>query len=247
MRRFIYVILLSVAIIMAAATDVYDRHGAMVRHGDDKVIHLVFSADSAFEGASEALDALENRGIKASFFFTGNFLERPENRKIIERIIGGGHYVGPHSYGHLLYADWDEAPTPLVAPDSLLKDLRANLALLSRIGVDTSAVKYFIPPYEWIAASQSRLISDSMGITVINPTPGLQVYRDYTTPDMAEYHSSDSLLRQLYQFERERSLRGAVFIMHLGTHPARTDKFYRHLPHIIDTLTALGYTFDRFR
>ncbi len=246
MRRLLYIIFFCAVMVLAAAADVFDRHGAMVRCGDEPVIRFVFSADSAFEGATVALDALEARGLLASFFFTGNFLERPENKDIIERIIRGGHYVGPHSYGHLLYADWDEAPTPLVAPDSLLRDLRANLALLSETGVDTARVKYYMPPYEWIAASQSRLISDSLRITVINPTPGLQVYRDYTTPDMADYHSSDSLLTQLYEFERTRSLRGAIFIVHLGTHPDRTDKFYRYLPEIIDSLTALGYRFERF-
>lgn len=209
------------------------------------IIWPVFSADSAFEGAPEALDAMAARGIKGSFFFTGNFLKDPANAPIIRRVIREGHYVGPHSNRHLLYADWDKERTPLVESDSLLEDMRLNLAELARAGVDTSGVRYIMPPFEWIHRSQTQLLSDSLGLKVINPTPGLEVYRDYTTPDMSYYWSSDSLLRQMYRFEREQGLGGAVFIMHLGTHPLRTDKFYRHLPEILDSLTALGYQFRR--
>ncbi|MDE6301614.1 MAG: hypothetical protein K2M19_07840 [Muribaculaceae bacterium] len=234
------------SIFFGVAADIFDSHGCAVRISEnEKVIWPVFSADSAFEGAPEALDAMECRGIKGSFFFTGNFLRDTAHRTIINRVIKGGHYVGPHSDGHLLYADWDRQRTVLVSSDSLLDDMRHNLAELARAGVDTSCVKIIMPPFEWIERSQTALLHDSLGLKVINPTPGLEVYRDYTTPDMSYYWSSERLLSQMYEFERKEGLNGVVFIMHLGTHPSRTDKFYRHLPEILDSLTSLGYRFER--
>ena len=235
----------NIAVAETPAADVYDRSGVLVRHDTTRqVIWLVMSADSTFEGAPIALDALEARGIKGSFFFTGKFLRDTTNRPVIKRIIDGGHYVSGHSDGHILYADWDNR-APLVGPDSLVADMRRNMAELAAHGVDTASLDWFMPPYEWIEKSQVPVLRDSLGLTVINPTPGIQIFRDYTTPDMKAYMSSDSILRQLYSFEREKGLNGAFLLVHLGTDQARTDKLYYHFAEMIDSLTALGYTFER--
>lgn len=229
-----------------SVADVYDRHGTTVRHDTArKVIYLVFSADSMFEGAPTMLEAMDNRGIKGNFFFTGNFLEREENHDIIRRIIDGHHYVSGHSNRHLLLADWDNGHTPLVTIDSMLSDVDSNFMALERYGIERDSARWFLPPYEWIAGIQTKALRDSMGLEVINPTPGIQIFRDYTTPDMADYHSSDSILRQLFEFERNRGLNGAFLIIHLGTQDVRTDKLYNHAPMLLDSLLLLGYTFER--
>ncbi|MBO5267513.1 MAG: polysaccharide deacetylase family protein [Muribaculaceae bacterium] len=225
--------------------DVFDRTGTMVRHDTLRpVIWLIFSADSTFEGGPAALDALDERGLKANFFFTGNFLRDSVNSPIIHRVVDGGHYVSGHSNGHILYADWSDRKV-LVDPDSTLKDMRANMAELRRYGVNTDSVTWLVPPYEWIAEEQVKTLADSMGIIAINPTPGIQTFRDYTTPQDKAYRDSEWLLNQLYEFEREHTLNGAFLIIHLGTDSARHDKFHRYLPSIIDSLTTLGYSFER--
>ena len=245
-RKLSLAIIGCASIALGVAADILDHHGCAVRIDEQsRVIWPVFSADSAFEGAPAALDALNARGIKASFFFTGNFLRDPANGPVIRRIISEGHYVGPHSDGHLLYADWDRDRTPLVASDSLIADMRHNLEALDSFGVDTAAVKILLPPFEWIEGSQTATLQKAFGLKVINPTPGLEIYRDYTTPDMPYYWSSRRILDQLYRFEREHTMNGVVLIVHLGTHPMRTDKFYRHLPAVLDSLSALGYSFQR--
>lgn len=225
--------------------DVFDSRGVMVRHDTLRpVIWLIFSADSTFEGAPLAVDALDERGIKANFFFTGNFLRDSTHADVRRRIINGGHYVSGHSDGHILYATWDGKEI-LVDNDSTLRDMRANMAQLRRHGVNTDSVTWLVPPYEWTTAEHVKVLNDSMGIITINPTPGIRTYRDYTTPDMKAYATSDELLEQLYEFEREKTLNGAFLIIHLGTDSARHDKFYRYLPSILDSLTTLGYTFER--
>lgn len=43
-----------------------------------------------------------------------------------------------------------------------------------------------------------------------------------------------------YQME---GLNGHILLIHLGTVPERTDKFYNHLPRLIRTLQRRGYEF----
>ncbi|MBD5178041.1 MAG: polysaccharide deacetylase family protein [Bacteroidales bacterium] len=219
-----------------------DPHDVFVRLDTTQPnVYMIFSADSMFEGAPSALDVLEERNMTASFFFTGNFLRDTVNSGIIHRIVDGGHYVGPHSNTHLLLADWNRERTPLVSDDSLIADMRANLLELDKFGVTIDSIAYALPPFEWCSRNQAHTYRQ-MGLIPINPTPEIETYRDYTTPDMSYYWSSDQMLEQLFTYEATHNLNGAIIIIHLGTQDARTDKLYFHLPEILDTLTARGYT-----
>ena len=230
----------------SAADDHFDRHGAMVRHNASQpVIYPVFSADSLCEGLPFILQTLEERGLRASFFFTGNFLRDSAHRPLIQRVIDSGHYVGGHSDRHLQLAEWDEERTARVTIDSMLRDVDSNLHLLAtEWGIPEDSCRWFLPPFEWINAEQTAALQ-GRGLTVINPTPGIQIYRDYTVPGMAEYHSSDSIITQLFEYERVNTLNGVILIVHPGTQDLRTDKLYRRLPQIIDSLSAMGYRFSR--
>lgn len=226
----------------------HDRCGATVgiaRPALGKTFHLIFTADSMFEGGEYALDLLRDRGIKASFFFTGNFLrDSLRNGAIVRRAISEGHYVGPHSDRHILLADWDEGRTTLVTPDSAVADMRANFALLAEYGVDTTASRILVPPYEWYNPSHIKAYRRA-GYEPVSPTPGILTYRDYTTPDMPDYYDSDSIWRATMRYEATKGMDGAIIILHLGTQDIRTDKFYHRLPALIDTLAARGYSPQR--
>jgi len=252
MRRLVITIAASVALAVGAATlsssphdTCHDRHGAVVGiDTDSPVVHLIFTADSLFEGGPYILDVLADRGVKASFFFTGNFLRDTAHNAVVLRTITDGHYVGPHSDLHILLADWDNNRTPFVTPDSAVADMMANYAELERFGITRTAAPYIVPPYEWYNSIHVDAYRRA-GMTAVSPSPGIQTYRDYTTPGMADYHTSDSMWRQLMDRERTHGLRGAVIILHPGTQDIRTDKFYYRLGDIIDTLTARGYAFHR--
>ncbi|NTU61062.1 MAG: hypothetical protein HGA95_01840 [Caldiserica bacterium] len=64
---------------------------------------------------------------------------------------------------------------------------------------------------------------------------------------MKNYRSSDELLAGLKNFEssKEDGLNGAFILIHLGTHPDRTDKFYFKLDEIIKYFSSKGYTFNK--
>jgi peptidoglycan/xylan/chitin deacetylase (PgdA/CDA1 family) len=222
-----------------------DNRGAIVKlNPDRKTVYLIFSADSAFEGAPTILKTLAKYKIKASFFLTGNCLQIHE--KMVKEIIRRGHYVGGHSDAHLLYASWDNDRPSLISADSLQRDFRNNMAKLEKFGVDVSQLRYFLPPYEHYNAGQVRLIA-ALGQSVVNYTPGLRTAADYTTPGMPNYAPSREIIDRLFAFEEEHGLNGSILLIHPGTHESRTDKLYHHLDEIIAKLRKKGYAFERMR
>jgi peptidoglycan/xylan/chitin deacetylase (PgdA/CDA1 family) len=221
-----------------------DSQGATIRINTDRpVIYLIFSADEAFEGALPILKTLDKHHVKASFFLTGNCLRKKKFKPVIQKIIREGHCIGGHSDKHLLYASWNDRQQSLVAPDSLIADFLQNMAELKKYGIDFSNVHYFLPPYEYYNKENVRLI-ESLGQTVINYTPGLHTAADYTTPDMPNYKSSQELIDQLFEYEKEKGLNGTIILIHSGTQDNRTDKLYLRLDEIIRYLKENGYYFE---
>ncbi|MDE6353236.1 MAG: polysaccharide deacetylase family protein, partial [Muribaculaceae bacterium] len=210
-----------------------------------KTVQLIFTADSAFEGGAFALDNLEKRKLKASFFFTGNFMRDSVNHPIIRRTIADGHYVGPHGDRHILLADWNKERTTLATADSALADMEAAYRHLADFGIVRDSALYLVPSYEWYNAEHIDAFK-SAGLSPINLSPGIETYRDYTTPDLSYYTPSDVIWKQFLDRESTHGVDGAIILIHLGTDSTRNDKFYRYLPAMLDTLTAHGYSIERF-
>ena len=222
-----------------------DVTGTIVRMNTDlKTVYLIFSADEFGEGAEKILDVLARKKIKGSFFLTGNFLRNPKFEPAIKRMVAGNHYVGPHSDRHLLYATWEKRDSLLVTSKQFDDDLTANLKELNKFGVTPEIVRYFLPPYEWCNRNIVNWTAERK-IQMVNFTPGVGTNADYTTPDLKNYRSSKQLMDRLIQFEstNPNHLNGAIVLVHLGTHPDRTDKFYNSLDQIIDKLSKKGYLF----
>lgn len=241
----ITVILSSISVNMMANNHKTDTQGAVVSFNNKgKTIYLIFTADSAFEGAETILKTLHKNNATASFFLTGNCLRINEHKKTIEEIIHEGHYLGGHSDKHILYAPWDNRDQLLVTPDSLQADFIQNMDELSKFGINTPKLKYYVPPFEWYNAATVKLI-EGLGQITINYTPGTRTAADYTTPDMKNYKSSQELINLLYAFEEQNSLSGAIILIHPGTHNDRTDKLYNRLDEIIKHLKNKGYSFEK--
>ncbi len=226
----------------------YDTYGCVIR-GDttQRSIALVFTADEYGEGAPFILDALRDYQVKGSFFLTGNYLRDTSNREAITRLVADGHYVGPHSDRHLLYCDWGKRDSLLVSKAVFDADLEANYGEMAKWGIDKTDALFFMPPYEWY----NRAIvewTEGQGVQLVNFTPGLRTAADYTYPEMGDrYMGSDTLYEQVltYEAQHQNGLNGVMLLIHLGTDPRRTDKFYHRLPALIATLTSKGYTFER--
>jgi len=226
-----------------------DQQGAIVRMDvAKKEIYLVFSADEYGEGLDHVLDVLAGNNAKGSFFLTGNFLRNPVFTKTIKRIASGGHFIGPHSDRHLLYADWEKRDSLLVTEDVFISDLKANYRELEKKKIYQSGTKYFLAPYEWYNSAIANWTAN-IGIVLINLTPGPGTNADYTTPDMKNYQSSEELIKRLKSFESadQYGLNGAILLVHPGTHPDRTDKLYNRLDEIIKYLSSKGYSFNKLQ
>lgn len=222
----------------------YDQ-GAIVRGNlSKKNIALVFTADEFGDGGNIILKTLQKQNIKASFFFTGRFYRNPVYKNVITQLKQQGHYLGPHSDQHLLYCDWTKRDSLLVTKDEFTKDLNACLHSIEKYGIKNSAIKYFIPPYEWYNDSIATW-TKQMGIQLINYSPGTKSTADYTTPDMKNYRSSNEIYQSILDKEKQdaNGLNGFILLIHFGTDPKRTDKFYSRLGELITMLKQKGYKF----
>ena len=222
-------------------------HSAITRANPGlKEIALVFTGDEFADGAEWITCVLSQQSIKASFFFTGRFYRNQAFESAIQTLVNDGHYLGAHSDEHLLYCDWDQRDSLLVTKQAFITDLENNYREMKRFGIDKQDARYFLPPYEWyndaIAAWTSELT-----LQLINHTHGTLSHADYTEPDMPNYRSSKEIFDSILAYERshENGLNGFILLVHVGTSPMRTDKFYPYLDPLIASLKSKSYSFKR--
>lgn len=221
--------------------------GAFVRADTtQKKLAIIFSADEFGDGAAIITHALKEENVKASFFFTGRFYRNRAFAHAIRQLKADGHYLGAHSDQHPLYADWTKRDSTLITHRAFRRDLRHNYAAMKRFGITASAARFFLPPYEWYNKEIVRWTAEEK-LQLINFTPGTLSNADYTTPDMKNYRSSDTILQSVWDYERQRpsGLNGFMLLLHFGTDPKRTDKLYRRLPELLRFLKTKGYELVR--
>lgn len=210
-----------------------------------KEIHLVFTGHEFADGGELIRGVLKKHGIKASFFFTGDFYRKREFSNIIASLRKDGHYLGAHSDKHLLYCSWEKRDSLLVMKDSFQLDLKANYREMKRFGISQSDARYFLPPYEWYNDSISTWTKE-LGLVLVNFTPGTYSNADWTHPGLGkQYLSSDTIYSRILRYETSKpnGLNGFLLLTHIGTDPRRKDKFYFRLDGLIRTLEERGYRF----
>ncbi len=116
---------------------------------------------------------------------------------------------------------------------------------MDRAGIKKEKARLFLPPYEWYNDSIAAW-TKAMGLQLINFTPGTLSHADYTTPGMENYRSSNEIYTSIINCEKAKpaGLNGFILLIHVGTDPRRTDKFYKRLPGLIKYLKAKGYQFQ---
>ena len=227
---------------ISADKNVYVNGGIVRTDPSKKQISLVFTAADKADGADAIISTLKRHGIKGGFFFTGEFYKLyPE---VVKRLLNEGHLVGSHSYGHLLYMPWEKRDSLLVTREEFEKDMMQSYETMRKAGIEYKDAPIYIPPYEYYN-KEIAAWAKSMGIQVINYTPGTMSNADYTTPDMGQkYRSSKFIYNKIMEVEKKEGLNGHLMLIHFGTDDRRTDKFYNgYLDKLIKTLKRKGYTF----
>ena len=206
----------------------------------------MLTGDEFADGADAIADVLNKKNVKASFFLTGNFYGKKEFGASLARLVDDGHYMGPHSDKHLLYADWTKRDSILVTEKEFKKDLKRNYKRMRRFGIKKKDAVYFLPPYEWYNKSIANW-TEEMGLVLVNFSPGTLSTADYTYPEMKTYRSSQVIYNSIVGYENKSSngLNGFILLIHIGTDSRRTDKFYMLLETLLNELTLKGYTFVR--
>jgi peptidoglycan/xylan/chitin deacetylase (PgdA/CDA1 family) len=180
--------------------------------------------------------------VKASFFLTGRFYRNPSFKPTIQQLKKDGHYLGAHSDAHLLYCHWANRDSLLVTRQQFSTDLLQNYKALQSFDVPKKKALYFLPPFEWYNDSIAAW-TKALGLQLINYTPGTLSHADYTTPDAKNYRSSTTIYKSILDLEAQRptGLNGFILLLHIGTDPKRTDKFYHQLPSLLKWLKSSGY------
>lgn len=222
-------------------------HGAIVR-GDSSMaeLALVFTGDEYADGGAHITGVLADLNIQASFFLTGKFYRNPEFEDVLKLLRKDGHYLGAHSDQHLLYCSWEDRDSLLVDRSGFQKDLLDNYKAMEAFHIDKEDALYFLPPYEWYNDSIAKWTRE-LGLELINYTSGTLSHTDYTLPGSRAYRSSSEIYSSILDYESKSSagLNGFVLLVHIGTAPERTDKFYLHLEDLLSELRHRDYSFKR--
>jgi peptidoglycan/xylan/chitin deacetylase (PgdA/CDA1 family) len=222
-------------------------HGAIVRGDSSRAeLALVFTGDEFADGGIHIARVLARQDVKASFFLTGKFYRNPEFNKLIHKLVKKGHYMGAHSDQHLLYCSWENRDSLLVSRSEFQDDLLENYRIMQTFGIHKDEARYFLPPYEWYNDSIAAW-TRALDLQLINFTHGTLSHTDYTIPNTSNYRSSPEIYRSIMDYESSNAagLNGFILLVHIGTAPERSDKFYLHLEGLLTELKSIGYRFKR--
>lgn len=224
------------------------RDGGIIRGPKaERRIALVFTAHEFAEGGETILNELVRHSGHASFFLTGIFLANRENFPFAERLKQARHYIGPHSYQHLLYCSWENPPATLLRYQDFDWDVGCNESKCSPFLYDEShRSKYFLPAYEHYNRDISAWTRSCFG-DLISFTPGTRSNADYTGEADTNFVSSQAIFDSILKREREdpHGLNGFILLFHLGSGPGRKDKFHTRFGELLDVLASKGYQFVR--
>jgi peptidoglycan/xylan/chitin deacetylase (PgdA/CDA1 family) len=249
-RPLKYFLIFSVGLFpsIGIAQPLIDAYGAIIRGDTTKnEIALVFTGDEFADGGKIIRKALSTHKIKASFFLTGNFYSNKDFDSLIKSLRKDGHYLGAHSDKHLLYAPWTNRDSLLVDKEQFNTDLQNNYQRMLKFGIQKQDTPWFLPPFEWYNAEIVKWTKE-IGLRFINFTPGTRSTADYTYPEMGKsYRSSEEIYQSIVQYEKNNpsGLNGFILLVHIGTDPRRTDKFYTRLDDLLKELRNRGYRFVR--
>ncbi len=229
------------------STFTLDRGGIVRGPRDQKRIALIFTGGSFADGGTTILTELGRRGIKGSFFFTGDFFRTAAFGPFIGRVRNEGHYLGPHSDGHPLYASWENPPKLLISRQDFDADIDRNMKTLAEFGVKLEDAKFFIPPYEHFTPEIVEW-TRARGMILFNFSPGTRTNADYMEDTDPRYVPCEEMVASVMKKEATDpdGLNGFMMLIHVGAGPKRTRcHLYDHMGAMIDELARRGYTFVR--
>lgn len=188
-----------------------------------KAIALTFDDGPSPFYNSRVLDILDERGIKATFFFVGQYVRaHPEQ---VREVVRRGHNVASHSWSHPTYLRY-------WAREAQVSEVRKSFAALEAALADAPPEERarIEPMFRFPGLGEGPYLVDWLnqhGIIVVSAEAGTDDWRGY---------SAESITR--ITLNAMESNQGGVLILH-ETRP----QMIQALPGLLDELTARGFTF----
>ncbi len=180
---------------------------------DERVVALTFDAGSDMGVSDEILSTLDEYRVGASFFFTGQWIERyPEAAR---RIAATDHTIGNHSFSH---------PDMRELSDEQVREELARTEEIAQREMDQGLRPFFRPPYGGYNDDLLRMLA----------AEGYD-YCVMWTVDTLDWDgaSAQTMLSRVQDVLRP----GAIILMHVGSGTATAEA----LPLILDHLQEQGY------
>ncbi|MGE5292418.1 MAG: polysaccharide deacetylase family protein [Micromonosporaceae bacterium] len=192
-----------------------------------KVVALTFDAGGDADGLASIESTLRTKKVKATFFFTGNWVrDYPAQANLIAQ---GGFLIGNHSMTH-------PDLTGLTDDQVSAQVQNAQQAVLTASGADPRPIFRF--PF---GAVNSRVLGDVGGLGYVAVS--------WTVDSLGwQGTSGGQTVQKVIDRVLGAAQPGEIVLMHVGSNPDdNTTLDASALPKIIDGLRARGYTFVTLR
>lgn len=166
------------------------------------------------EIASWILDLLEKRGIRATVFFSGKFVEK--HPQVVAKAVAAGNQVGNHTYSH--------PDLTKLSPEVIVQEVEKTQSLIEKAAGHEVTPLYFRPPYGATNKKVEEAIR-SLGFRSVMWT--------LEALDWQEGATVEKVVDRVLKKAKHR----AIILMHI------TKITQEALPTILEKLKAQGYEF----
>jgi peptidoglycan/xylan/chitin deacetylase (PgdA/CDA1 family) len=173
MSRGLETTLPSIASIHAIRTRLTPRAMAPTVMGVSSTHHVALTFDDGPDPRSTPhfLDALAERGVRATFFVLGRHLDAA----LLRVLAAPGHEIGVHG--------WDHAPTIVKRPGQLRDEITRTRDLVEDI--TGTRVAWYRPPYGWMTR-ETTASAAAAGLRLVLWSAWGRDWRRRATPDTVE-------------------------------------------------------------
>jgi peptidoglycan/xylan/chitin deacetylase (PgdA/CDA1 family) len=215
---------------------------------DKKEVAFTFDGGSIANAATDILNSLKAKGVKGTFFLTGEFIQKYPD--LVRRIVAEGHDVGNHTWSHPHLTSFERDGMQVTLPNVTAETLRMELsktAALFRKVTGRDMLPIWRAPYGEVNSEMMRWAAEA-GHRHIGWTTGRGWEENMDTLDWVAdrqskvYRSADEIAGKILASAKKgpQGINGAVILMHLGTE-RKEDFPHQKLPHILDGLMQDGY------
>lgn len=179
-------------------------------------VALTFDAGASAAPTAKLLAALRERGIRVTFFLTGEWMQ--DNPELLKQIVADGHEIANHSFSHPDFTKLDDA--------TIGRELDATEQIAQHVG-GVSTRPYFRPPF----GAYNKHILDLAIEAGYLPIAWTFDSLDSVGPPKSPQFLIDRVTTHLSGAQ----LNGAIILMHVGS-----DATAQAVPTILDRFAAQG-------